>query len=92
MNEQLIVFMQYILPKHWITRVYGLLATITYPTIKNYFIRKFIRKFHVNMQEAEFPNPDDYKDFHAFFHVICARVFERLILMQTAWPLQWMAV
>jgi len=67
MYDQLIVFMQYILPKHCITRVYGFLAGIRQTAIKNYFIRKFIRKFHVDMQEAQHQDPSDYPDFHAFF-------------------------
>lgn len=66
-SDYLKVFLQYGLPKHGLTRLAGYLATIKIPAIKNAFIRYFIRKYGVNMQEARDENPEDYLNFNAFF-------------------------
>jgi phosphatidylserine decarboxylase len=59
--------MQYLLPKQGLTVLFGLLAGIKTPWIKNYFIRRFIRKYNVNMSEALEENPEYYADFNEFF-------------------------
>lgn len=54
-------------PKKFSTRIFGLLAEIENPALKNYFIRKFITKYNIDMNEAVLENPEDYKTFNEFF-------------------------
>jgi len=54
-------------PLRFSTWVFGFLAQIKISLIKNYFIRKCIRKFDIDMNEALEPNPDTYENFNAFF-------------------------
>jgi phosphatidylserine decarboxylase len=60
-------FPQYVLPKHSLTTLAGILAEISHPRIKNYLIRRFIRRFKVNMQEALKEHPEEYRNFNEFF-------------------------
>ena len=55
------------LPKQALTALAGFLASIKISGIKNYLIRFFIRKHHINMSEALDENIDNYADFNAFF-------------------------
>lgn len=45
----------------------GLLAQIKYNPIKNFLIKKFIKKFAVNMQDAIIEDPFAYANFNDFF-------------------------
>jgi len=67
MGDRLFVLMQYLLPKHLISRLVGMLAHSSIPVIKDPFIRAFIKHFKVNMAEAERQNPTDYDSFNDFF-------------------------
>lgn len=58
---------QYIIPKHALTVLAGLLAEVKAPKIKNWLITHFIQAFHVNMQEAEKETPEQYPCFNDFF-------------------------
>ena len=57
----------HLLPKKVLSIFAGCMANITYPSIRNYLIRDFIQKYHVNMAEAIKNNPDDYSCFNDFF-------------------------
>lgn len=57
----------YLLPKHSLTVLAGLLADVRTPQIKNYIIRHFIHKYAVNMSEARDENPESYASFNDFF-------------------------
>lgn len=57
----------YVLPKHALTALAGLLADVQAPQIKNYIIRHFIHKYEVNMSEAQNENPESYACFNDFF-------------------------
>jgi phosphatidylserine decarboxylase len=59
--------MQPYAPLKFSTWCFGSLAKIKIPFLKNYFIRTFIRKYCVNMDEALDPNIESYADFNAFF-------------------------
>jgi len=61
------VFLQCILPQHAITRAMGWLAEVRTPWLKNYFIARFIRKYHVNMSEAAVEDYRSYETFNDFF-------------------------
>lgn len=57
----------YILPKQALTTLGGTLANVKTTAIKNFLIRRFIRKYDVCMHEAREENPDNYENFNAFF-------------------------
>ncbi|MGE3919535.1 MAG: archaetidylserine decarboxylase [Gammaproteobacteria bacterium] len=57
----------YLLPKHLISRFIGILADSKISWIKNTFIHFFIKKYHVNLNEAAITNPSDFKNFNDFF-------------------------
>lgn len=67
MPDSLSIFLQRILPQHFFTAFMGWLAQIPTPWIKNWEIRKFIRKYNVDMSQALIENPENYPDFHHFF-------------------------
>lgn len=67
MSKFLRVLPQYLVPQHLLTRIYGWLAEIRCPRIKNWMIRTFIRRYQVDMSLAELEAPDDYPTFNSFF-------------------------
>lgn len=58
---------QKLMPQHAFTNCMGWLARIRIPIIKNWMIRRFIRKYHVDMSAALIENPESYPDFNHFF-------------------------
>lgn len=67
LSDRMYVLFHYCLPKKALTMLAGYLATIKIPLIKNAFIRYFMGKYEINMDEALKPNLEDYPDFNAFF-------------------------
>lgn len=61
------VLLQYILPHKLLTGLVGQLARRRVPVLTPLLIRLFIRAYHVNMQEAEQPDPAAYHTFNDFF-------------------------
>ncbi|WP_100642728.1 archaetidylserine decarboxylase [Alteromonas facilis] len=61
------VNVQYILPKHLISRLVGSLAAANAGKLTTTLIKLFIKQFNVDMSEAAEPNPEHYKTFNAFF-------------------------
>lgn len=61
------VVLQYLLPKYWLTSLLYRLAHIRQTSIKNFFIRKFVWLYDVNVEEAEKEVPDGYASFNEFF-------------------------
>ena len=61
------IFHQYLLPQHLLSRLTGKLAQSQMPWLKNLLIRAVIKHFDVDMSIAEHPNPEDYPDFNTFF-------------------------
>ncbi|GGI84787.1 archaetidylserine decarboxylase [Legionella impletisoli] len=60
-------FPQYVIPKHSLTTLAGLLANVKTPAIKNHLIKTFIRRYNINMQESLVENPEHYETFNDFF-------------------------
>lgn len=58
---------QYLIPKHGLTSLAGVLANVKNTRIKNYIIQDFIKKYHVNMNEALIEDPKAYACFNDFF-------------------------
>jgi len=59
--------LQYILPKHALSRLVGALAAAEYGRVTTNIIRAFIKQFNVDMSEAQHENPEHYSSFNAFF-------------------------
>lgn len=66
-NDSWKTLKHYLLPKRALTHFGGFMAEIKTPVIKNYLIRDFISKYHVNMAEALEENPEHYSCFNDFF-------------------------
>ncbi|CAM4447642.1 MAG: Phosphatidylserine decarboxylase proenzyme [Legionellaceae bacterium] len=63
----MISFLQYILPQHLLSRLMGFFAELEQSWIKNFFINQFIKRYHVNMNEAIHDNALAYRNFNDFF-------------------------
>lgn len=58
---------QHMLPQRAITAFFRAAANCPQKTFKNWMIRRFIREYGVNMEEAIIQNPESYKTFNEFF-------------------------
>lgn len=67
MKEKLFITLQYILPQHALSRVVGWIASSTSSTIKNTFIRWFVKRYQVDMSQALEQDPLAYTSFNDFF-------------------------
>jgi phosphatidylserine decarboxylase len=67
MSDRLAVLPQYLLPKKAITSFAGLVAGTQMGGVTTAIIRRFIRRYGVNMAEAANPDPASYATFNAFF-------------------------
>lgn len=60
-------FWQNLLPQHLLSRLAGKLARCEWPWLKNWAIRRFVKKYKVDLSEALINRPEDYSHFNAFF-------------------------
>lgn len=60
-------FIQKILPRYYITKLFGWLGDCETKWFKNFFIRRFIKFYKVDLSEALITNPKNFKSFNAFF-------------------------
>lgn len=67
MRKILFVAVQYLLPHHLLSRTAGLLARCRIRPVRSLFIRWFIRRYRVDMNEAEISDPSAYSCFNSFF-------------------------
>jgi len=65
--DKLKITLQYLLPKHLISRVVGYLAAARLGFISHALIKLFIRAYGINMAEAKYENASDYVSFNEFF-------------------------
>jgi phosphatidylserine decarboxylase len=65
--ESLFAALQKVLPQHTLSRLVGKLAECKIPAIKNRLISTFVKHYGVNLSEALFDNPEDFKHFNDFF-------------------------
>ena len=61
------VRLQYILPKHALSRLVGKFAAGEYGKVTTTVIKAFIKQFNVDMSEAKHEDPSHYTSFNAFF-------------------------
>ena len=67
MSDRTAVLPQYIFPKHAMTVFAGLVANAEAGSITTAIIRRFVRKYRVDMSEAANPDIASYPSFNAFF-------------------------
>ncbi|MGO1247031.1 MAG: archaetidylserine decarboxylase [Oceanisphaera sp.] len=67
MTEHLKILLQYLLPKHLVSRLIGRLAAKEGGRLPQWLIERFIRQYNVDMSEAVHENPANYPSFNAFF-------------------------
>lgn len=63
----LFILSQYLVPQHLLSRLAGKIANAKTPWLKHRLITWFIRRYGVNMTEAENPDPAAYACFNDFF-------------------------
>jgi len=67
MSDQLKILFQYLLPKRFLTGVAGRVAGAEGSALTQPLIRWFVRRYRVDMDEAENPDLTSYASFNAFF-------------------------
>ena len=61
------IFLQFLLPQHFLSKLVFRFARVNIQWIKNNFICWFVKKYQVNLSEAEIENIEDYSNFNEFF-------------------------
>ena len=67
MSDQLAVIPQYLMPKLAMTRLAGLVASAEWGSVTTWVIKRFVKRYNVNMSEAAHAEPAHYKSFNEFF-------------------------
>ena len=67
MKDSTFVTLQHIIPKLALTQFAGWVAGAQWGALTQWIIRRFIRKYQVNMAEAAQPSPSAYATFNDFF-------------------------
>jgi phosphatidylserine decarboxylase len=66
-RDKLFVTLQYLIPQHGLSRLVGMLARSEVPWIKTTFISLFMKRFGIDLSEAQIEDPDRFETFNAFF-------------------------
>ncbi len=66
-KDSLFCLFQRLFPQHLVSRIAGALANVRQPWIKNLLISAFIRRFAIDLEEAESADKNTYPSFNAFF-------------------------
>ena len=61
------VYLQYLLPQHWLSKLMFRFARIENSWLKNTFTRWFVKTYQVDLSEANRERVEDYKHFNDFF-------------------------
>lgn len=67
LNTLLKVAPQYALPHHLLSQLMSYVTHCESPLVKKTLLNWFLANYAVNLDEAEYPNLDDYASFNAFF-------------------------
>lgn len=65
--NRLFILLQYCLPQHLLSRLLGRLALCRIRGIKNFLIRIFIKRYRVDLSEAQRQSPEEFTCFNDFF-------------------------
>ncbi len=66
-STKLFIWLQHILPQHFLSRLSGHLTNSDNTTLKNLLIKSAIKKFKISLDEAVEENPKAYPTFNDFF-------------------------
>lgn len=66
-KQKLFILFQYIVPQHLLSRLVGFVAASSVPWIKDPFINFFIKKFGINMADAQRKTAKEFRCFNDFF-------------------------
>lgn len=67
MLARLFAYLQYVLPKFWLTAIVYRLARMRTVSIKDFFITRFVRLYDVDTSEIKLQLPNDFATFNEFF-------------------------
>jgi phosphatidylserine decarboxylase len=67
MLSRLFAYIQYLLPRYWLTAIVYRLARIRMPAVRNALIRGFLRLYDVRLDEVKGRVPQDFPTFNDFF-------------------------
>lgn len=67
MLSRLFVYLQYALPRYWLTSLIYRLARIRHTGIKNFLIARFVRAYDVDTSDVKLQVPNDFATFNDFF-------------------------
>ena len=67
MLTNILVFLQYLIPKYLITAILRFLSRISNRKIKDFFIIKFISFYEIDIEDVKKEVPKDFKTFNDFF-------------------------
>jgi len=67
LSQKAFSLLQYPLPQHALSRLTGKFAQCDKPWVKNTLINAFIKRFNVDMSQAQEPSPSAYPTFNDFF-------------------------
>lgn len=67
MLARFFAYLQYLLPKYWLTSIVYRLARIRHPGFKNLLIRNFVKLYDVETDDIRLQLPDDFANFNEFF-------------------------
>ena len=67
MRDHAFVFLQYLVPRHWLTALIWRIARIRYVPVKDFLIRRFAAAFDVKLDEVRGEVPADFPTFNDFF-------------------------
>ncbi len=67
MLARLFAYMQYVLPKYWLTAIVYRVARIRHVGFKNFIITRFVKLYGVDTTDIRLTLPDDFATFNDFF-------------------------
>lgn len=67
MKKPFFVLLQYAMPQHFFSRTIASLMLCRQKIVKNAVIRWFVKRYEVDLSEAQRENVEDYTDFNDFF-------------------------
>lgn len=67
MLARLFAYMQYILPKYWLTAIVYRVARIRHTGFKNFIIMRFVKLYNVDTSDISLELPGDFANFNEFF-------------------------
>jgi phosphatidylserine decarboxylase len=67
MLARLFAYLQYLLPRFWLTGLIYRVARIRNVSVKNFLISKFVSLYDVDIDDVKLDVPGDFETFNAFF-------------------------